>query len=117
MLLSENTQQILNDGSILSVRILEIPGLAPATRYRAKYPNGYEVSIVNHGNSYGHREGLWEVALMHGEDFVSLGNDNVMGWLTEDDVIEVCELVKNTREESPNEGLRPGYYRAQSKIA
>ena len=53
-------------------------------------PNGIEVSIVKHGASYGHEEGLYEMGAFHkgGKDMMNIEawSDEVKGWLNPEDV-------------------------------
>ena len=37
-------------------------------QYLAFYPNGYGASIVQHNFSYGHKQGLWELAVIKGKE-------------------------------------------------
>ncbi len=65
--------------------------------------NGYSVSVVRHGNSYGNREwekasGLYEIGVFgpHGRMCDPLGwGDDVKGWLSEEGVEKELELLKN----------------------
>lgn len=38
------------------------------TQYIFKFPNGYGASVICHEYSYGHQSGLWEVAMMYGDE-------------------------------------------------
>ena len=33
-----------------------------------KFPNGYGASVIRHEGSYGYSQGLWELAVLDGED-------------------------------------------------
>lgn len=65
--------------------------------------NGYDVSVVRHGGSYGNREwekagGLYEIGVFgpHGGMCDPLGwGDDVKGWLSEEGVEKELELLKN----------------------
>jgi hypothetical protein len=59
-----------------------------------RFDNGYGASVVRHQNSYGGRDGLWEVAVLRftgsGDKYVltydtPITND-VLGWLTDEQV-------------------------------
>lgn len=69
-------------------------------QYKAFYPNGFGVSVVQHPFSYGNREGLWELAVFIGnEDQYSICYDtpitgDVMGYLTEEDVDATIEAIQ-----------------------
>lgn len=71
------------------------------------FPNGYGVSVVRHQFSYGGSEGLFEMAVLSGDENKSnlcydtpITND-VLGWLTFDDVVkhalEVAKLPQNCK--------------------
>lgn len=64
-------------------------------RMWAEFPNGYSVSVVSHGYSYGGSEGFWEGAVMHGGDIVydTPVTDDVVGWMDEDAVLAFCHEV------------------------
>jgi hypothetical protein len=65
------------------------------------FPNGYGVSVVRFPGSYGYEEGLYEVAILKGleEDWEICYDteitDDVIGYLTEDQVGEVLVQVEN----------------------
>lgn len=58
------------------------------------YDNGYGASIVQHSFSYGNEHGLYELAVIQGNQvdwsicYDTHITDNVLGHLTEDDVSE-----------------------------
>jgi hypothetical protein len=72
----------------------------PGIQYLAFYPNGYGASIVQHYFSYGNKEGLWELAIMKGtaEDwnicYSTPITDDVLGWLTDQEVDDTLEKIK-----------------------
>lgn len=59
------------------------------------YLNGYGVSIVRHAFSYGGKEGLFELAVLHGENlcYGTAITGDVLGWLTKEDCIKLGEAV------------------------
>ena len=65
---------------------------------RMHFDNGFGVSVVSHSYSYGGRDGLYEVAVLDSDDNLtyetSVTND-VMGYLTEEDVTDVMKQVQN----------------------
>ena len=57
---------------------------------RITFPNGYTASVVKGDHTYGGRNGLYELAVMHDGELVydtPVTND-VLGYLTEGDVTE-----------------------------
>jgi len=58
-----------------------------------KFPNGYGASVVRHENSYGGREGLFELAVLDSDGNIcydtAITND-VIGWLT---MVQVDDLL------------------------
>ena len=63
--------------------------------YRVDYPNGYGASIVKFTGSYGAEEDLWEVAVLKGGElcYDTPITDDVVGWLTEERVIALCDQI------------------------
>ncbi len=60
------------------------------------FDNGYGVSVVNHDKSYGGKEGLYELAVLRGDDIcydTPITND-VIGWLTIKEAEAIAERVK-----------------------
>ena len=66
----------------------ETPGRWEQWRFR--FDNGYGASVVRGPGTYGSRDGLWELAVTHGDDWKSDYStpitDDVLGWLTPVDV-------------------------------
>ena len=60
--------------------------------YTVLFPNGYVASIVKFTGSYGHRDNLWEVAVMKDGEirYDTEITDDVLGYLTEADVMDTC---------------------------
>ena len=71
------------------------------------FSNGYGVSIIRHELSYGGREGLFEMAVLAGDErkssicYDTPITEDVLGWLTLEDVISqakaVAELPQNVK--------------------
>ena len=69
--------------------------------YIFRFPNNYGASVIKGPGSYGSTQGLWEMALIF---FDEDGNwdltyerdfdDDVKGYLTDDNVIELLEKIK-----------------------
>lgn len=68
---------------------------------RIFFDNGYGISIIKNEASYGHEDGLWEIAVLKGtaskyEVCYDTGiTSDVEGWLTEEDVQSYIDKVAN----------------------
>lgn len=66
-------------------------------QYKAKFANGYGASIVCHSFSYGHENGLWELAVL-GKDgrlcYSTPITSDVLGYLTEEEVNETLDAIE-----------------------
>ena len=69
------------------------------------FGNEYKISIIQNDISYGGDKGLYEIAVLHKDEFTSLPgitnpNDTVAGYLTEDSVnkilLKMYTLTKRT---------------------
>lgn len=64
------------------------------------FDNGYGVSVIRHRGSYGYSLGLYELAVIRGSEekfdlvYDTSVTDDVMGYLTEDDVSKAMIDVK-----------------------
>ena len=69
-------------------------------QYRFKFENRYGASVVKHDFSYGHREDLWELAvLLYDDDDWGLTystpiTDDVIGHLTDEEVRDLLKRIK-----------------------
>lgn len=66
------------------------------TRMRVHFPNGYSASIVRGLGTYGSEEGLFEGAVMRGDDGIVYDTpitDDVVGWMTEAQAFEFMDKV------------------------
>jgi len=63
------------------------------------FENGYSASVVRHDFSYGGKNGLWELAILKdGEINYDTGiTDDVMGHLSEDEVLKILARIKNLK--------------------
>lgn len=64
---------------------------------RIKFDNGYGMSVISSTQSYGGDEGLYEIAVLdhNGElTFTTPITDDVIGWLSEDDVSRIMEEIQ-----------------------
>lgn len=66
------------------------------TQWLFAFPNGYGASVINDG--YGRREGLLELAVLNADGHIAyctpITND-VLGWLTPDDVARVLDQIED----------------------
>jgi len=60
------------------------------------FPNGYGASVVKHDFSYGGKQGLWELAVLNGEElcYTSGITEDVIGHLTWENVEEFLSEIK-----------------------
>jgi hypothetical protein len=71
-----------------------------------KFKNGYGASVVRNSFSYGHESGKWELAVIiwKGDRFKLTYDtpitDDVLGYLTQDDVDEILGRIENLPEVS-----------------
>ena len=61
------------------------------------FPNGYGASVVKHDFSYGGKQGLWELAVLEGEDicYTSGITDDVIGHLSWVNVEKILGEIKS----------------------
>lgn len=62
------------------------------------FKNGYYASIVKHCGSYGSGRDLFEVALLDENKLLCYDTpitDDVIGYLTEEDVLDICNKIHN----------------------
>jgi hypothetical protein len=68
-------------------------------RYRKFFENGYGVSIISTQFTYGGSRGLWELAVIKGDDnnweicYDTTITNDVLGYLTESEVNDACKEV------------------------
>ena len=68
-----------------------------------KFPNGYGASVICNPYSYGGDMGLWEIAVFDKEGNLTYETpitDDVIGYLNDDEVIEVLNKIKELENES-----------------
>jgi hypothetical protein len=61
-----------------------------------RFPNGYGASVVRHEDSYGGREGLFELAVLDSSDdlcYTTPVSNDVIGWLTIEQVDEFLDQI------------------------
>lgn len=65
------------------------------------FPNGYGASVVRHSHSYGNENGLYELAVIKGDEsdwsivYDTPITSDVLGHLTEDDVSKILVQIEN----------------------
>ena len=71
-----------------------------------KFENGYGASVVQHSGSYGNEQGLWELAVLswvggnqYVLDYSTEITDDVIGYLTEEEVEEILVKIKELDKE------------------
>ena len=67
--------------------------------YKFFFENGYGVSVIKHEFSYGHDEDLFESSVLYNDRVVYderfFDGNGVKGWMTNDEVVEILELVRS----------------------
>ena len=72
-------------------------------QYILKFDNGYGASVIKNPGSYGNKQDLFELALITFDEFTwylcylpqITGYADVIGCLTNDDVLDLLERIKN----------------------
>lgn len=69
---------------------------------RAEYyfPNDLGISVVSHEHSYGGGSGKYEIAILSSDGSLNYETeitDDVIGWLTLSDVMEIMERIENLK--------------------
>lgn len=79
-------------------------------QWRFKFKNNYGASVVKHFGSYGYEQDKFELAVLrfeeNGTDYITYNTpitDNVIGWLDNNEVLELLEKIKNLKEGASNE--------------
>lgn len=69
--------------------------------YYAEFENGYGIDIIKHNGSYGGDEDLFEIAVMKDGDvcYDTSITDDVVGWLTSEEVMSYVFKVKELKVE------------------
>jgi len=82
----ENFREYLKDTSYVNNRVQHVYA----------FPNGYGASVVKHDFSYGGKNGLWELAVLNGEDlcYTSGITEDVIGHLSWTKVEAVLRDIK-----------------------
>lgn len=63
--------------------------------YRFEFDNNYGASVVKHCGSYGYIDDLFELAILHNGQITYELYDDVLGHLTNDEVLEYLSQIKN----------------------
>lgn len=78
-----------------------VPRVQDGFNYWFKFDNNYGASVIKHKYSYGYEDDLFELAVLYFEDdipFITYSTpitDDVIGNLTNDQVLELLERIKN----------------------
>ena len=78
-------------------------------QWRFKFDNGFGASVIKHEFSYGFEDDLFELAVLewtgeyHGITYDTPITDNVIGYLTNDEVMNYLYQIKNLKGENKNE--------------
>jgi len=61
------------------------------------FPNGYGASVIKHKGSYGGAQGLWELAVLKGEElcYNTPITDDVLGHLTTGEVNAILDKISD----------------------
>jgi hypothetical protein len=61
-----------------------------------RFPNNYGVSVINGVGSYGHKEGLYELAVLYEDDlcYTTCITSDVIGHLTPDGASDIMKRVQ-----------------------
>ena len=77
-----------------------------AGQWRFKFENNYGASVIKRWGSYGYMEDQFELAVLYfdedGKDCITYSTpitDDVIGYLNNDEVLELLEKIKDLKEE------------------
>jgi hypothetical protein len=68
---------------------------APGAQWKFKFENGFGASVINDG--YGAETGTYELAVLGPDghlDYSTPVTDDVLGWLTEDEVVTALDQIE-----------------------
>jgi hypothetical protein len=72
-------------------------GFMKGVKCRMMFENGFGVSVVSHTYSYGGKDGLFEIAVLDEDGALTYNTpvtNDVVGYLTPDEVTEIMEEVQ-----------------------
>jgi hypothetical protein len=81
---------------IMTFKDLEFEERFDGVQAIVNFRNGFEVSVIRHGGSYGGKKGLYEIGVFNaaGSMCDPLGwGDDVKGWLTPEGVEKELDLI------------------------
>lgn len=87
------------------------PEMGYGKQWVFRFPNNFGVSIIKHFGSFGYDKDLFEIAMLNFPSdindhaylyYCDITNDDVVGYLTNDEVIEYMERIKNYEETKDN---------------
>lgn len=87
---------VFPDTATVEVERTDHPLTGILVQYKVTFPNGYTGSVVQGRYTYGGPQGLWELAVVRDGEVVydTPITDDVLGWLTESQVIEVLRAIE-----------------------
>ena len=68
-------------------------------RWRFRFPNNYGASVIKHYGSFGYQEDLFELAVLYNDEltYSTPIADDVVGWLTNNEVLDYLEKIKKLK--------------------
>jgi hypothetical protein len=75
----------------------DMPDYYQGVQATIKFDNGYGASIVRHNFSYGHEQGLYELAVLDSSGAITydtLVTEDVLGYLSEEDVTNALKQIQ-----------------------
>ena len=75
---------------------LEFQPFRDGNSAEVKFPNGFGASVVCHDHSYGGSQGLYELAVLRGDEicYTTPVTDDVLGWLYPADVTSILAKIE-----------------------
>lgn len=81
----------------------ETHAMMHGVQYLFRFENDYGASVIKHDGSYGHREDLWELAVLwfsgpcindRGICYTTPITDDVIGWQTDKEIRDLLQRIK-----------------------
>lgn len=96
-----------NDKRITKFEDISLPDRGEGGRQKLyAFHNGYGASVIMHDGSYGGKRGLWELAVLKGDDlcYNTEITSDVIGHLNDPEVDRLLERIANLKEIVDNDG-------------